>query len=98
MATASASTFQDLSADAVSQLHFKLCTIIHLVLKQSVAADVAAANVPIMGRVKRDLGAVIGGLVDTLITVNADTTKRNAIVNCPMSSIHILLLMIYSHL
>ena len=97
MATAPASTFQDLSADAVSQSHSELYIIIH-VPRQSIAAAVAAANVPIVGRVKRDLGAVIGGLVDTLITVNADTTKRNAIVSYLMSSIHILMLMIHSHL
>ncbi|RPD54073.1 hypothetical protein L227DRAFT_567556 [Lentinus tigrinus ALCF2SS1-6] len=46
-----------------------------------IAAEVAAANVPVTGRVKRDLGAVVGGLIETLADVNTDNTKRNALIN-----------------
>ncbi|KAI0690514.1 hypothetical protein C8T65DRAFT_745785 [Cerioporus squamosus] len=35
-----------------------------------VAAAVAAANVPVTGRVKRDLGADVGGVLDTLVIID----------------------------
>ncbi|RPD54074.1 erylysin B [Lentinus tigrinus ALCF2SS1-6] len=46
-----------------------------------IAAEVAAANIPVTGRVKRDLGAAVGGVIETLADVNTDSTKRNAMIN-----------------